>query len=77
MEQKSWFKQTIKIFAMKMQITLVLWEQILISQEYGAKIEYYEGKKNVGADGLSRLQRSNEALTTSHTEIYALKPVAN
>ena len=40
----------------------VLCPRILISQEYGAKIEYYEGKKNTRSDDLSRLPRSNEAL---------------
>ena len=36
----------------------VLCQCIFISQEYSAKIAYYEGKNKTGADGLYRLPRS-------------------
>ena len=55
----------------------VFHQHILISQEYGKKIECYEGKNNTGADGLSWLPRSNMAILSSQAEIYAQEPVSN
>ena len=40
-----------------------LHQQLLIDQEYAAKIEYYEGVLSLGADGLSKIEQDGHQLT--------------
>ena len=53
----------------------VLHQHLLIDQEYMAKIVYYEGSLNLGADGLSRIEQDDSELTKCKFELYAIQAI--
>ena len=50
----------------------ILRQRITLDQDYGAKFEHFAGELNTGADGLSRLQMTDDIPPTSLQEIYAI-----
>ena len=40
-----------------------------------AKIEYYEGSLNLGADGLRRIEQDDSELTKYKFELYAIQAI--
>lgn len=50
----------------------VLRQRLTLDQEYGAKLEHYAGELNTGADGLSRLEMSDEVPQSTLIEVYAI-----
>ncbi len=55
----------------------VLRQRISIDQVYQAKLEYYEGSLNEGADGLSRLPITESSKTQAQEELYLLETMTN
>jgi hypothetical protein len=50
----------------------ILRQRLTLNQDYGAKFEHLAGELNTGADGLSRLQMSDDVPTNLVSEIYAI-----
>lgn len=50
----------------------VLRQRLTLDQEYGAKLEHWAGELNTGADGLSRLEMSDEVPQSTLAEVYAI-----
>ncbi len=51
----------------------VLRQRVAIDQEYGAKIVYYEGTLNTGADGLSQLPFDPTSANTTTEALFAIE----
>ena len=53
----------------------VLCQQLLVDQEYSAKIEFNEGSPKLGADGLIRIEQADDQLTKCNFELYEIQAI--